>query len=76
MTCRAAVDQEEVRLARLVAAGGGEWVGVQHLKGSEDLILFNARSGTTLSLPVGQVTAEAVARRIAEVTGGDPIASK
>ena len=58
------MDQEEARLARLVAAGGGEWVGIQHLKGHEDLILFNTPSGTTLSLPVGQVTAEAVAQRI------------
>ena len=66
MTCRVAVDQEEARLAALVRQGGGEWVGVQHIKGHEDLILFNARSGTTLSLPVGQVTAEAVARRIQE----------
>ena len=66
MTCRVQANPEEARLARLVAAGGGEWVGVQHIKGREALILFNVPSGTTLSLPVGQVTAEAVARRIKE----------
>ena len=64
MTCRVAVDQEEARLAALVRQGGGEWVGIQRIRGMEDLALFNTPAGTTLSLPVGQVTAEAVARRI------------
>ena len=68
MTCRAhrvAADFNEAVLAIMVTAGGGRWVGIQHVKGQDDLILFNdPASGTTLSLPVGQVTAEAVARRI------------
>lgn len=67
MTCRAAVDQEQVRLARLVTQGGGVWVGIQHSWKGESLALFDdPTSGTTLSLPVGQVTAEAVAGRIQE----------
>lgn len=64
--CRAAVDGEIVRLARLVAQGGGVWVGIQRRKQGSDLALFNAPSGTTLSLPVEQVTAKAVAARIQE----------
>lgn len=69
MTCRVLVDQEEARLAALVRRGGGEWVGIQRVRGREELALFNAPSGTTLSLPAGQVTAEAVARRIQESRG-------
>lgn len=70
MTCRVAINQEEGRLAWLVALGGGVWVGIQHVRGQDDLVLFNAPSGTTLSLPVGQATAEAVARRIEESKKG------
>jgi len=67
MTCRAAVDQEQVRLGRLVAQGGGVWVGVQRCPRGEDLLLFDdPASGTTLSLPVSQVTAEAVGLKIQE----------
>lgn len=69
MTCRAhrsESDYNEAVLALVVTAGGGQWVGIQHLTGREDLILFNAPSGTTLSLPVAQISPEEVARRIQE----------
>ena len=71
MTCRATINQDEGRWAHLVAQGGGVWVGIQRLTGREDLVLFNdPQSGTTLSLPTGQVTAEAIARRIEESRRG------
>ena len=73
MTCRVqrvTSDHSEATLQLIVTAGGGAWVGVQHLTGREDLVLFNAPSGTTLSLPVGQMSPEAVARRIEESRGG------
>ena len=70
MTCRATINQDEGRLAHLVAQGGGVWVGIQRLTGREDLILFNdPQSGTTLSLPAGSISHEAVARRIEESRG-------
>lgn len=66
-------DPEMKKLNDVIAAGGGEFIGVQ--KGftkkstgetTEGLVLFNAPSGTTLALKPSLLTTENVIKRIAE----------
>lgn len=68
MTCHALLRGiDEAILARIVAAGGGEYVGLQLVKNREPLVLFNhPQTGTTLSVPLSGCTPEAVRGRIAE----------
>ena len=53
MTCHVLLrGLDEASLARIVAAGGGEYVGLQPVKNKEPLVLFNVpETGTTLSVP-------------------------
>ena len=72
MTCHALLHgPDEASLARIVAAGGGTYVGLQPRLGrAEPLVLFDAPSGTTLSVPLSCCSVEAVRGRIAESRGG------
>lgn len=50
-----------------VEAGGGQYVGLQSRRGAEALVLFNdAQTGTTLSVPLPDLTPEAVRARLEE----------
>ena len=53
-------------LARLaVEDGGGQWVGIQEAEGMPyDFVLFNASTGSTLSLKTTEITAERVREKL------------
>ena len=55
-------------LLEQVEAGGGRYVGIQHRMGKGPaLVLFDdIETGTTLSVPLPDLTAEAVRARLAE----------
>ena len=55
-------------LKRTVVAGGGKWVGIQHGLTEEipPFVLFNSPSGTTLAIPVNEITAEKVHAKLLE----------
>ena len=54
-------------LLEQVEAGGGRYVGLQEFRGHPPLVLFDdPESGTTLSVPLPDLTAEAVRARLLE----------
>ena len=59
---------EEATLRTIVEKAGGKWVGIQDrsILNQEPLVLFNNPQGSTLALPVSQLTEESVRKRITE----------
>ena len=71
MTCHALLHGlDEAFLARIVAAGGGTYVGLQPVRNRGPLILFNdPLTGTTLSVPLSCCSVESIRGRIADSRG-------
>ena len=73
MTCHAArsTGPDEVKIARIVTAGGGTYVGLQGRLGrAEPLVLFDdPMSLTTFSVPLSCCSVESIRGRIADSRG-------